>query len=167
MGNNARSLEISKLLNGEENTLNFRLSSSSNQKYILDETNQELIADQLELFPEPLSMFGDIPLNNLMVKLTWLNIKADKGTTFDTFSFKKALTTSSLWEIQDSYLLGKVSLCTAADGKLSAGIIVDYTPHPLNTWSRSVEISMNRVAITVTHPDNLNRHFIRKESHAF
>ena len=60
-----------------------------------------------------------------------------------------------LWTIQDSYLSAKISLCTQNDAKLSAGTIVDFIPRPLNTWSKSVQLSINRVAITVSHTDNL------------
>ena len=60
-----------------------------------------------------------------------------------------------LWKIEDSYLSAKISVHTQANEELSAGTIVDFIPCPLNTWAKSVELSINGVAITVSHTDNL------------
>ena len=145
MGNNAHSMEISKLMNVSENKSNFHTSNPQQMhKSVLDENNQT-ISSVRELFAEALSMFDDVQFNDSIVESTWFYIKADKSSTSDTFSFEKSSTTGMLWKIQDSYLSAKA--CT--------GTIVDFIPRPLNTWAKSVELSINGVAVTVTDTDNL------------
>ena len=96
-------------------------------------------------------MFYDTPFNDSIMEGTWIHAKADKGVTLDTFLFEKQSKTGMLWKIQDTYLSAKISLCTQVDTKLSAGTIVDFIPLPLNIWSKSIELSINRVASTVSH----------------
>ena len=150
MSNNACSMEISKWISAQENDLSFPRSKLSD-KNTLDESNREPIND----IPEPLSMFDNILFNDSIVEGTWIHIKADEGGICDTFLFERQSTTGMLWKIQDSYLMAKISLHTQNNAKWSAGTIVDFIPRPLNTWLISIKLSINRVAITVSHTDNL------------
>ena len=142
-------------MNPKENDSDF--CQPKTNKNTLDESNQETISGQPELFAELLSMFDDIPFNNFIVEGTWIHVKADKGATSNTFSFERSSTTGMLWKIQDTYLSADISFHAQAHAKLrvSAGTIVDFIPHPLNMRAKSVELSTNGVAITMTHTDNI------------
>ena len=100
-------------------------------------------------------MFDNIPFNNSIVESTWFHIKADESSTSNTFLFEKSSTTDMLWKIKDSSLSAKISLGMQANVKLSAGTILDFTPRPLNTWAKSVELFINEVTVTVTHTVSL------------
>ena len=92
MGNNARLMELSKLINVQENDSNFPRPKASN-KNTLNKTNQEPINGIPELFAELLSMFDNIPFNDPIVEGTWIHVKADEGLTSDLFSFETQSTT--------------------------------------------------------------------------
>ena len=57
-------------MNPKENDSDF--CQPKTNKNTLDESNQETISGQPELFAELLSMFDDIPFNNFIVEGTWI-----------------------------------------------------------------------------------------------
>ena len=96
---------------------------------VLLQRNQEPIAGQPELFPDPMTMFGRLPYNDSIVEKTLVHIKAKEDPDFDTFTFTRPSVTGNLWKLQDSYLSAKISLRVGnSNNKLSAGTIVDYVP---------------------------------------
>ena len=72
IGNNAHSMEITRILYGDGNESPVPLKKAN----ILKERNQELIAGQPELFPDPMTMFSQLPYNDLTVEKTLVHIKA-------------------------------------------------------------------------------------------
>ena len=70
-GNNAHSMEITRKLYHDENESSVPLKKVK----ILNEGNQEPIAGQPELFPNPMIMFDRLPHNSIVEK-TLIHIKA-------------------------------------------------------------------------------------------
>ena len=118
--NNAHSMEIKRKLYGNGNEGH----TPPKKAKILNEKNQELIAGQPKLFPDPMTMFHQLPYNDSIVEKTLIHIKAREDANSDTFTFTRPSVTSNLWKLQDTYLSAKISLRVGnANNKLSARII--------------------------------------------
>ena len=68
---------------------------------ILNERNQEPIAGQPELFPDPMTMFSQLPYDNSIVEKTLVHIKAREDPDSDTYMFTRPVT-GNFWKFQDS-----------------------------------------------------------------
>ena len=64
IGNNAHSMEITRKLHCDGNESSIPLKKAK----ILNEGNQEPIAGQTELFPDPMTMFDQLPYNDSIVE---------------------------------------------------------------------------------------------------
>ena len=73
-------------------------------KVLFNQKNQELIAGQPELFPDPMSMFDQLPYNDSIVEKTLIHIKAREDADSDTFMFTRLSVTGNLWKLQDTYM---------------------------------------------------------------
>ena len=96
-------------------------------KVILHQRNQEPIAGQTELFPDPMTMFNRLPYNDSIVEKTLIHIKAREDADSDTFTSTRPSFTGNLWKLQDTCMSAKISFRVGnTNNKLSARTIVDY-----------------------------------------
>ena len=92
IGNNAHSMEITK---------NYMVME---MKVLLHRRNQEPIVGQPKLFPDPMTMFNQLPYNDSIVEKTLIHIKAREDADSDTFMFTRPSVTGNLWKLQDIFL---------------------------------------------------------------
>ena len=129
----------------------------------LNAFNQEAVdkEKQTKLFPVPMTIFVDFPVNSTFVEKSQHSYIASKGDTSDEFTFRKTKMTGGLIYLPGCYLSADVKL-KWGQGGISIGTIYNYTSYPLNTWAKQMQLTINGVNIGIAHSFNQEMAYLHK-----
>lgn len=71
---------------------------------VLDNTNQEMIHDDNELFHEILEMFDDVPINDQVIEKVLIKISPSEKEDSETFTFDYSGSGGGILKLDDSYV---------------------------------------------------------------
>lgn len=118
---------------------------------ILTKNNQDVIGDDLTAFYDPLDMFSLVPINHMLIEAGWIDVVPHEKSDSNIFTFDLQSTGGGLIQLADTTISANISVRDEDGDKLHAQTICDYVSCPLKTWWRSVEVSANNVAMSVSN----------------
>ena len=117
--------------------------------------NQDPInkSNYVKLFPMPLSIFKDFPVNSVFTETSEHKCIATEAETSDQFLFIKSKVTGGIINLEMSYLSAKLKMKNNLIN-FTNGTCFNYTNNPLNTWAKQMQLSINGVNIGIAHSFN-------------
>ena len=131
----------------------YQESGESESAPVVRSDNQNVVGLRV-MFYEPMEMFERIPFNDSLKEKSWVHLKASNGET-STYTFLKKVQGGGLIKLHNTYVTADISVRTSTGNKLNASTICNDVPRPLASWWKSIDVSLNSVALSVSHTDNL------------